>query len=290
MKISEAKNHWGFQWSSPSLLLRSFSNRLSRPRDESTKKKNRPLRGIPTMSDDWRRGIPTIHWYLQEKLRGLIRLPRRRGTELSVIVARTNDTVKIGRQRTIGDNLLLWPRLESQQTPLCRLRTRDRECAVEKEPREFRHLSPLSTRTNEWRRTRGEGGRYFTYIRTCSSIQSLETFEETCVYSRIRLVRMDVNREWIQATLAPTWFIEIQMISPRLDDDRDNDNEEEEEKEEDDDPPGPAWVRRNRTMYASTMWIRYVVVWLVADEIDRDTPWKRTCFTYMLIAQQRYSL
>lgn len=80
------------------------------------------------------------------------------------------------------------------------------------------------------------------------------------------------------------------MISPRLDDDRDNDNEEEEEKEEDDDPPGPACVRRNRTMYASTMWIRYVVVWLVADEIDRDTPWKRTCFTYMLIAQQRYSL
>lgn len=45
------------------------------------------------------------------------------------------------------------------------------------------------------------------------------------------------------------------MISPRLDDDRDNDDEVEEEKEEDDDPPGPACVRRNRTMYASTMWV-----------------------------------
>ena len=80
------------------------------------------------------------------------------------------------------------------------------------------------------------------------------------------------------------------MISPRLDNDRDDDGDEEEEEEEeeekeDDDPPGPACVRRNRTMYASTMWLRYVVVWLVADEIDRDTPWKRACFTYMLIAR-----
>ena len=83
------------------------------------------------------------------------------------------------------------------------------------------------------------------------------------------------------------------MISSRLDNNDDDKHEEEEEEEEEDeeeeeeeeeDPPGSVSVRRKRTVCAYA-WRCYVSV-----RSAGDTPWKRWCFTYMLIGRQRYSL
>ena len=65
------------------------------------------------------------------------------------------------------------------------------------------------------------------------------------------------------------------MISSRLDNNDDDKHEEEEEEEEEDEEEEEE----------EEEWRCYVSV-----RSAGDTPWKRWCFTYMLIGRQRYSL
>ena len=164
---------------------------------------------------------------------------------------------EIVRQRTIGDNLLLWPPAWiATDTFVHGLENSTAPRVVEKERRGSGHLSPLSTRTTETRR-------YFTYThghareRVCASH---ETFEQSyvcvciCMNRRRTRERKTVNEcgrhlhphdslkfKWyLRGSTTTTTTTKKKKKMILLD---------------------RVCVRRNRTVYAS--------------EIDCDTPWKR---------------